>query len=79
MAELKPCPFCGGIATTRVSFSQLLQDRVTINFSVICTRCGVDKTAHLQVGRNSDRCFRDFENALDEVSKAWNRRAGEDG
>ena len=69
MAELKPCPFCGGKDIRKV---------VTLKYAEIyCASCQVSITRGLICGKCDDlaeaeECF-----GVD-VSEAWNRRA-EDG
>ena len=60
MAELKPCPFCGGeeirIATRSIQVKGDFAD--TIDVSVGCVSCGIGATAETEP----------------EVTEAWNRR-----
>ena len=62
MAELKPCPFCGGTA----GFSQLKQGKFN-QFSVVCfnARCFA----------STKSCFGRYYRTKDEAAEAWNRRA----
>jgi Lar family restriction alleviation protein len=68
MAELKPCPFCGGKAfrwqcTPDGKYKTILIERVyglmTNHFLVECTQCGI----RTKVYATSKGCF-----------NAWNRR-----
>ena len=68
MAELKPCPFCGGKAfrwqcTADGKYKSILCERVygvmTNHYMIQCTQCGIGT----KVYATSKRCF-----------NAWNRR-----
>lgn len=63
MAELKPCPFCGGKAVTRMECESRRTGRPYGTFYTECRSCGAS------VGF----AFVDAEDA----EKAWNRRASE--
>lgn len=75
MEELKRCPFCGGLPATEVRVTQMGGGEDHIDFSVICTVCGTDKTARLKI--KGKACFTDVEQSMDTAIKAWNRRATE--
>lgn len=72
MAELKPCPFCGGIPKVHACDASgafyagletaVLYGRVTKHRLIRCSKCGIRTKAYLT------------ENGL---FKAWNRRTGE--
>ena len=72
MAELKPCPFCGGEAfrwhcTPDGKFNSIVTERIrgyeTTHYKIECKRCG----CRTKVYATNKGCF-----------NAWNRRA-EDG
>ena len=65
MAELKPCPFCGGAARLREyrTFNERIHGLAT-RYYVQCEVCRIEVPT---LGYESD----------DEVVKAWNRREGE--
>lgn len=65
MIDLKPCPFCGGVAKIYAS---------TIGVSVKCVKC------HAQTETYIDTCYELCEkaNATERVIKAWNRRKSDD-
>jgi Lar family restriction alleviation protein len=66
MAELKPCPFCGGEAELHHKIEPLCIDAYSY---VYCTKCGVTTEAFPK----------SFDHSSDEKAiEAWNRRA-EDG
>ena len=77
MAELKRCPFCDGNPKTEVKITRMASDGNALDFSVVCSECGVNKTVRLKFANTA--YFLDVEKAMDEVVLAWNRRAGEDG
>ena len=62
MAELKPCPFCGGNVAT--DFDQV--DARTIVYMFRCHDCGMNAY------------FDDTSNFMRLATEAWNRRAGDD-
>ncbi|WP_305116635.1 Lar family restriction alleviation protein [Acutalibacter muris] len=76
MAELKPCPFCGGKAVVKTSsnsvdhfgmFSQL--------HSVCCSKCGATtaKTYKSEFRRDADG-FHVICDGYEEAATDWNRR-----
>lgn len=74
MSELKPCPFCGAVATSEVRVTQMGGDTSdNVDFSVMCSSCGTYKTVRLKIG---DTCvFLDVEKAMIGAIEAWNKRA----
>lgn len=65
MAELKPCPFCGGKPIIKNFLVFKRQHKMRTKFYVTCPSCDIDGPGtHLNE---------------DEAIAAWNRRAGEDG
>lgn len=75
--ELKPCPFCGNKAITRIkpirgAFSELDD----IEVSVSCSECYVEKCRVLIECNNSGVfSFSDIEKTIENVIIDWNRRA----
>jgi Lar family restriction alleviation protein len=63
MAELKPCPFCGGEAKVYDHF-RIARGKTWNYFRVGCEECGLR--------------FPKFSEVKEEAIEAWNRRA-EDG
>ena len=76
MAELKPCPFCGGeaeIKKFRASYSVLPQKYDGIAIRATCKKCGaVSPYKRSKMHGN----FKEWEE--EKAIEAWNRRA-EDG
>lgn len=66
MAELKPCPFCGGMPELIVESSYDAAGLYAVEnyYSIACTRC------FARSGRIYNK---------EKAKEAWNRRAGEDG
>lgn len=73
---LKICPFCGHLPTTKVKVTQMGGGEDHIDFSVVCEECGTDKTVRLKIKKSC--VFMDVDNAMEQVTKAWNRRVDED-
>lgn len=65
MAELKPCPFCGGEAEMKLNAS-------TLNCSAYCDKCAVTMKRNFQ----GNKRIKDMLAEL--MADEWNRRA-EDG
>lgn len=72
MNKLKPCPFCGTDATTRISVmrddSNFKDD--CIDFSISCPSCRIRRDIII----NQDTSFEVVREALDKVTKMWNGR-----
>ena len=67
MVELKPCPFCGNKAYTKITGLGGM-----VEFRVICESCGVKQSYIAQVPLLS---FTDAENAIEAATELWNMRA----
>ena len=78
MAELKPCPFCGGEA---MYFAKCRTERGVIRgwqFGIYCTKCNVTtpKTDYkIEISFDPDGEIREIVSEREEAAKAWNRRA----
>lgn len=66
---LKPCPFCGGEASTKVEIVHILKDE--IYFLVECKSCGIRKGIYAQQGCSFD----DIISAIHLAVERWNGRA----
>ena len=72
MAEnLKPCPFCGGEAATKVVVGGA-NDKIIIK--VGCYDCSIWKHDSIISGSNLEK----FDEALQNVVSNWNRRADDE-
>ena len=76
MEELKPCPFCGGIATTEVRVTQMGGETDNVDFTVVCNECGTYKTMRLKIAKKA--VFLDVAKAMTQAIEAWNRRASDE-
>ena len=72
--ELKRCPFCGGNSKTEVRVTQMGGNTDNVDFSVVCTECGIYKTVRLKIAKTC--LFYDVDKAMEQVVKAWNERVG---
>jgi len=70
MAELKPCPFCGGKANIR--YGHDIDNNIT--YAVVCESCG---TGIFRA--KAEEWEWDAYNSPNEAAEEWNRRAGEQG
>lgn len=66
MAELKPCPFCGGKAEIHVRGNIV---------RVECTVCQASMGTATECYDTSKKCWYTFFVDRKDASKAWNRRA----
>ena len=74
--ELKRCPFCDGMAVTKVEITSFGgNSNNKILFCVECEKCGTMKAVTLSFPIYSN--FFDIEKAMDNVIKIWNKRAYE--
>ena len=73
MAELKPCPFCGGEIVYAEIYPPLSE------FRIYCEECAAEmRLSFDDAGIVSRRI--DFEKAqtiMEQMTEAWNRRAGD--
>ncbi len=74
MAELKPCPFCGGSAHIKHQSGPYY----TFCVRVICKECGAASSPYFY-GNNGtikaeDCSYAGREDAIERVAKRWNRR-----
>ena len=63
MAELKPCPFCGGLA-----FLEPYKARKGYEATIQCEQC---------LCSMSTITYDEEEEAVEAVTEAWNKRAGD--
>lgn len=69
MDDLKPCPFCGGLAELFQSNGQVIgHNEYADDVGVKCTGCGVN------IALNNYQGYRVSERE-DEAIRLWNRRA----
>lgn len=76
MAELKPCPFCGGKAfIPNVKLQKMEPVFPTDRMEVLCFTCGMGVV--FGYGRKSVNIMTDddVEKHIKETTEAWNRRA----
>ncbi len=68
--KLKPCPFCGREAITKIS---VLRGTAydDIRFSICCPSCSIRQYRDLGICDSFDKA----EEAMGKAIKAWNRRA----
>lgn len=73
MSDLKPCPFCGSTPKGKVRIASMGGDSDSVEFSIICEKCGTSKTVSLFTAV-ADK-FADIEEAMKIVIDIWNTRA----
>lgn len=69
--KLRRCPFCNGVALTRVTIKQETPHKKYLNFTIKCLKCDCSRTTTI------DLCDTSFDDILRGISKAideWNRR-----
>lgn len=71
MENLKPCPFCGGIAESVVYVMH-----ESLNFTIRCGKCRCEKniTKHIPISCE----FVNITKAMEDVITLWNRRENDD-
>lgn len=76
MAELKPCPFCGGRAKIYVYSTTNEHNAVSKRFKIKCGECGVEFTKGFRicVTLDDNGNFTFDTNEKDLAIEAWNRR-----
>ena len=74
MADLKPCPFCGGepVSNAMTSFGGAIYIA-----TIKCEKCGITKKMAYSPGK-INKPKNAASTALRLVAKEWNRRAGEE-
>lgn len=82
MAELKPCPFCGGKAIFKSTAIAKGGDSVGYDFEVVCGACGATRreargTAYIKLQYDGTTTVTNGK-SLEVAEREWNRRA-EDG
>ena len=75
MAELKPCPFCGGEAAIKAIYK-------SCGFTIWC-QCKDSSCAARTVGycpniSEEDRALENIESCKNKAAEAWNRRVDND-
>ena len=75
MPELKPCPFCGGIAA--IKHQDVYMSKAIF---VHCTKCKARVMEYFEGvhGFGDAKRYQTEEEATDKAIKAWNRRVGDD-
>ena len=73
--NLKPCPFCGGVAKLReYGFGHREGGVFTASYKVGCENCGIDFTTESRFTLSGGQpTF--INNGYDEAMNKWNRRA----
>ena len=66
---LKPCPFCGDKASTKVEIVNIIETKMY--FSVECKSCGIRKGIYTKQGCS----FGDIISAMHLAVERWNERA----
>ena len=82
MAELKPCPFCGGKAIFKTTALHTSGDNIGYDFAISCFGCDATLraargTAYLKLQPDGSAIVTNGK-ALEIAAREWNRRA-EDG
>lgn len=71
MYDLKPCPFCGGEAETKVYYWKCGGDELGLIAGVKCKGCGISREMSFS-GNNVG--FDSYMQAFDEAVRKWNQR-----
>lgn len=72
MTKLELCPFCGENPVTSVKVTQMGYGEDSVDFKVVCEKCGTEKVVRLKIRRKCD--FALVEQAMNQVISAWNHR-----
>ena len=78
MAELKPCPFCGGEAKVAFAHPEFMLKRLKFRYVFAgCTKCNVTTPLFNAKNKTGSPLFNDYntEQAKKKATEAWNRRA----
>ena len=73
MYNLKQCPFCGNIPTTKVEIASFGGNTDKIIFSIECEKCGTRKSVGLSFLNYSN--FDEVEKTITKAIEVWNKRA----
>lgn len=81
MAELKPCPFCGGKAIFKATALQKSGDNVGYDFNIECYGCGATLReargiAYIKLQHDGSATVTN-DKSLEIAARAWNRRTEE--
>lgn len=63
--KLKPCPFCGGNAKTKVSIS-------TLGAKALCEKCSVEMRKSYKGNKRIEKVLQEL------ITEDWNRRANDE-
>ena len=78
MSELKPCPFCGGVAKFSQSGCGTENGSVVLNFRISCRKCGATASGaydHVKMNLRDDGHLNIWYDGRGTSELAWNRRA----
>ena len=79
--ELKPCPFCGGVAQFAQTAYGTDSGACSMHFQIRCKTCEASApngNGALRVALNRDGTIRIITDEREKAVEAWNRRAGND-
>ena len=80
MAELKPCPFCGGEATFSINATKSGNGQVGFEFSIRCSRCNATVPRAKQsvcLSMWADGSINLVDDGRGKAAAAWNERAND--
>lgn len=80
MAELKPCPFCGGYPLSGVEFYESCGgiDDIKLKATIYCPKCHINRGYVFKATDVNPVPFFDYEVAFDKAISKWNERAKDD-